>query len=398
MTRKHYTKPVFADALMGFITSTPAVVLDPCCGDGALLAAALKRWPGTTLAGIEKLQFAVRTAQGNIPDATVSKGNAFTLPWTVGPLLPDLIVCNPPFHGESRRPFRERADFAFFDKAFKSVLIGGTILLVLPFSVAANPSFRLWRHAILADFALVAAVDLPWSAFEMTDAAAVAIILRRGEKGLTRFVKLDGAAKIVKEMLCKVDDTRRFDAHHYLSKDAVPRVGVPTLPLADFIHRLRRGRYVAPNLRSASGSNRFVGLPELSGSSRQRFCTRQVSVNAAAGDIILSRVGRRAGMDVMFVNEENGVVANDCAFILTPKHLGGYVAAALGTSYVRAQMLAVRRGMTAHVLSKDALLSIRIPVVGRGQMTTVGRRWINNPAKRDDLLRNLDQQIAADDA
>lgn len=96
-----------ADLLFGFCLRRPgARLLDPGCGDGALLrrAAQWRAWlasteeertPQGTLYGIE-LDPAAAAVAGTIPGATIARANFFTLP--AGDYEPfDVIVGNPPY-------------------------------------------------------------------------------------------------------------------------------------------------------------------------------------------------------------------------------------------------------------------------------------------------------------
>lgn len=392
VNRKHYTRQIFAEALVGFVPTKPIRIFEPCCGDGSLLRAAGKAWPQARLEGIEWARKAAGVAAQSVPTARIQVRDALSTPWLVGGRRPCLVICNPPFNGESSQAHNIRTDFRFFAKAFIAIKHGGTALLVVPFSVAANPSFLAWRRHVLAGFSLHSAIQLPYNAFEDTDAAAVALVLTTEPVARTRFLELTSHAKVANEVSSLVDASYRLDPHYYLSRAALPRVAVPTLALADFTTKVHRGRFIPIQRRRRRHRGAFgiVGLTELSGSPIRRFSSSASDVNTSGGDLLISRVGRRAGLDVMLIQRESGaVVANDCAYILTPKHLGGYLAAAFLTGYVRAQVLAVRRGMAARVLSKDDLLRVRIPLLPKRRMSYFSEQWQRHPERRARLLARL---------
>lgn len=108
-----YTPPSFADAVVAAVTTTGSCsqsldeqagrylrILDPSCGEGALLDAAGRRWPAAKLYGIDidpQLERPVAVSHGHF-----MRGDWPTIArhWARMPLAnhePSLIVANPPF-------------------------------------------------------------------------------------------------------------------------------------------------------------------------------------------------------------------------------------------------------------------------------------------------------------
>jgi type I restriction-modification system DNA methylase subunit len=94
-----------ADLLLGFCMSQPNDrLLDPSCGNGAILSRArqMQQWldPGgsssSNLWGVELDSDAATNAQENVPEATIIENNFFEMaPWLDEPF--DAIVGNPPY-------------------------------------------------------------------------------------------------------------------------------------------------------------------------------------------------------------------------------------------------------------------------------------------------------------
>lgn len=85
------------------VVRRPALVLDPACGDGALLAAVQARAPGTRCVGLERDPAVARAARRRLPGARIVCADALA---DADPPAASLIVGNPPFV----RSIRLRAD------------------------------------------------------------------------------------------------------------------------------------------------------------------------------------------------------------------------------------------------------------------------------------------------
>src|ERR1043166_2437937 len=101
----------------------PTAVLDPCCGDGALLRAAAKRWPSAEMIGFDISARACRatTAANDIAELSTSVVDSLRFDRWRGVRRPDLILCNPPFCGTSAQALGQRRDVAFMERAIASV-------------------------------------------------------------------------------------------------------------------------------------------------------------------------------------------------------------------------------------------------------------------------------------
>jgi hypothetical protein len=104
---QYATPPQLADLLLGYCLRRPADrLLDPSCGDGALLrrAAQWQRWlasapadlPPTLLTGVELDEQVAVAAQGELPQAHILAANFFTLQADMLPTF-DAVIGNPPY-------------------------------------------------------------------------------------------------------------------------------------------------------------------------------------------------------------------------------------------------------------------------------------------------------------
>ncbi len=108
MTRRldpFFTPPEVAKALVDSLSAnSPAVVLDPAAGDGALLVAAEKRWPTATFIALDIDPSHVRLLRATHPDWLVgrcdflsprSRASCHALRTVLGSI--DLAILNPPY-------------------------------------------------------------------------------------------------------------------------------------------------------------------------------------------------------------------------------------------------------------------------------------------------------------
>jgi predicted RNA methylase len=398
MVRKHYTKTRFAAAIVRFVTTRHRRVLDPCCGSGALLSAASQRWPRADIAGIDTSRVACAKAR-DIGMAQVETADALCTSWTMANGRPDLILCNPPFAGERHGKIDARLDIRFFRKASRELARRGTLVFVLPYSIAANPSFLSFRADILKQYTLETAIQLPSNAFEATDATAVAVVLRAHRKPMRpRFVELSSSGDVRAEVCVPMGASLRFDPQYYIRRALIRRPHIPTRELGSFLRQLKRGRYLPVAARQKRRSAiPIVGLSYVRGEKSVQYCkTRATSANVCGGELLIARVGRRAGRDIRHVAKSDApLLANDCVYVATPKDgMTGYLAVALHTNYVQAQLFALRRGISAALISRLELLRVRIPVLTERTMSRLNEIWLDSPLKRARLIRAMNYILA----
>ena len=97
---QHFTPPAVADLLVDLVlreADGPVTrVIDPACGQGALLAAVRRRLPDARLVGYDIDPDAIETARRSLPGAQLDVGDALVV--ARGQF--DLVIMNPPYVGE----------------------------------------------------------------------------------------------------------------------------------------------------------------------------------------------------------------------------------------------------------------------------------------------------------
>jgi hypothetical protein len=123
---------VIDDILVGYVTPTDAAILEPSCGDGAIMDAIAERWPGNKVTGVE--------FHGGRVEQTRAKGHkvlqANFLETSPSPTW-DYVIMNPPFYGTHWKKHVEHA--LKFLKPRKEdgpwrERQGGTLICILPAS------------------------------------------------------------------------------------------------------------------------------------------------------------------------------------------------------------------------------------------------------------------------
>ncbi|MEV0644882.1 N-6 DNA methylase [Phytomonospora sp. NPDC050363] len=172
--RAPHTPPELA-ALMAAIAGPRPTVLDPACGSGNLLLAALaagagrvhghERDPG--LAALSGVRLAFDGGRGEI---TVDR--PFGEPRTEARGRASAVVCHPPFKERATatgpdprwtygRPPRNESELAWLQHCLWLAEPGAPVVLLLPPAVASRPSGRAIRAELLRRGALRAVVALP---------------------------------------------------------------------------------------------------------------------------------------------------------------------------------------------------------------------------------------------
>ncbi|MCE9608213.1 MAG: N-6 DNA methylase [Planctomycetia bacterium] len=177
------------------------VVVDPTCGTGGFLIAALYKMMGDRhlthdqisdlvrghLAGFESEPITAALCVANMilrGDGTtgIYKGDCFSHPsYPTGKA--NVVVGNPPFpHKKTDEP-SER----FVDRALEALDARGTLAMIVPESLLVKPSKRKWRKKTLAGNSLRAVMTLPGELFQPYAAATTAILIL--EKGVPHNAK-----------------------------------------------------------------------------------------------------------------------------------------------------------------------------------------------------------------
>ncbi|WP_231157704.1 N-6 DNA methylase [Streptomyces sp. CNZ748] len=197
--RQYTLTPPDLAGLMAALAGTPATVLDPACGTGALLRAVASRPDrvlyaqdgAPDLAALTALRLALHTR------ALVHAAAGDTLRADAHPgLRADAVLCHPPFNErnwghdelaydprwEYGFPARTESELAWVQHALARLREGGTAVLLMPPAAASRRSGRRIRADLLRRGALRAVVALPAGAAPPYSVPLHLWVLRRPDR------------------------------------------------------------------------------------------------------------------------------------------------------------------------------------------------------------------------
>ena len=197
-----HTPPTLARLLVELAAPRPGDrILDPACGSGSLLAAAVQRAAGP--GRVDGASFeAFATNRGNLQLAmmnlavhgverpAVRASDALTQFETQGNRLFDRVVSNPPFNqrieniGRARWPFgrppESSANFAWLQLAWSRLSENGIATIIMPRAAAWSPGREAEiRRAMIAEGALLGVIALPANLFPQTSVPVDVWLLAR---------------------------------------------------------------------------------------------------------------------------------------------------------------------------------------------------------------------------
>lgn len=171
------------------------VVLDPTCGTGGFLIAAMDRMARehklsrtevvklvkTRLIGFDDEPVTAALCVANMilrgdGSSSVHRGDAFTAPeFPVG--ASSVVLMNPPYPHKSTDASTER----FIERALEGLAQGGRLAAIIPLSLLVKSNKAAWRRGILAKNTLEASIKLPDELFQpYAQPYTVVIYLRKG--------------------------------------------------------------------------------------------------------------------------------------------------------------------------------------------------------------------------
>ena len=171
-------KPV-ADLMAKLAVTARAVVLDPACGTGELLASAVDSGAASVVGqdidkGLARLAGARLRVRAGPSTVRVLNGDSLRDDQAIG-LLADVVLCHPPFgdrdwghdelaydpRWEYGLPPRAEPELAWVQHALAHLRPGGHAVLLLPPAAASRPSGRRIRAEMLRRGAIRAIASLP---------------------------------------------------------------------------------------------------------------------------------------------------------------------------------------------------------------------------------------------
>jgi len=415
---QYFTPPETArfvlEAARLLLGAQPQSLLDPACGEGVFLEAALELGlvdrgdvfgmeidpSHCRAAGRLGLDGNVRCADAleDLPAGRIERARMSGF---------DIVAGNPPFGGGAGRG---RLECRFAERFAELARPGGVGALILPTGVFANKSSQRLRDTLGETIDPLAVVELPWSTFRGTgtNARTCALFFRRrnGEKrnglkqgGSCLFVPYDGnslpeeyharalaglsGGRLPARALSVRGSellSRRWDPGWWCHEaaDLLARVRVPLARLGEFVEHITYG----PILTGArarlveSGPVQVVGLREIRPTGldlRRAMRVREGSgrdlprCRLRHGDIVFARSGAGSllkGRLAVFGGPRPATVACFVDLVRLRGIRPGYAAICLRSGIVRSQIERLANGVGTPNISFGEIRALKIPRVG----------------------------------
>lgn len=386
---RYYTSESTSHAVVASIPSRrPSLVLDLGSGDGALSSAAIARWGRASIVSIDNDPRAREVAKANFVRADVLSPD---LPSRAGLQLGSVsaAVCNPPFiRPKWRKQFAELLEdvrlsgcYSAVEEAGAAVLFlaqnlrflrrSGHLAVIVPDGIVSGARHRRLRESLLEMHNLREAIELPSGTFKRTEVRTHLLVIQKGfssaepiqlrrlcRQGLTEPVLLDHA-----EAAGRMD----YSFHSAKVRDPRPADVVLLGDVADVITRGRRTSAERLNLKRQifhttdfpSGPTFYPLTPWIWNKSDLRNDPKEVL--AVAGDILISRVGRRLE-DKVALLERGPIAITDCVYkISLPAAYRLQVLHFLRSKDGRTELAARAQGTAAKHLSIMELRCLQLP-------------------------------------
>jgi predicted RNA methylase len=418
---QYFTPPETArfvlEAARSLLGARARRVLDPACGDGAFLEAALdldiSDCDGVFGMEIDPAQYRAAGRlglDGNVQCADALWG---ILPGAIERARSagfDIVAGNPPFGGGGGKG---RLECRFAERFAELARPGGVGAVILPTGVFANGSSQRLRDSLLEVIDPLAVIELPWSTFRRAGAAARTCALffrklgarKRSGKGRARRRapcllfpygddsalaehyerallalrggRLPGGAKRVRGAELR---SRRWDPGWWCHEAArlLERARVPLAPLGEFVEHITYGPILTGDRarRVEPGPVRVVGLREIRPTGldlRRAMRVREGSdrdiprCRLKRGDIVLARSGAGSllkGRVAVFGGPGPATVACFVDLVRLRGIRPGYAVVCLRSRIVRAQIERLANGVGTPNLSFGEIRGLELPRVG----------------------------------
>lgn len=373
---------------MGAIT--PESVLDLGAGDGALTAAAAKKWQDATYYTVdidkdaqsaslpELLGSSFIHHVGDALSATVEKELGLTLGSA------DSAICNPPYI----RPRWQKgfasiledaglshvlpkladipAEILFIAQNLRFLKKHGRLGLIVPDGVIAGERFAGLRNVLATEHCIERVIELPRGIFRKTEAKAHILVMSKSGEGSDdiQVQRLDVARGLSPELQIRREQAAERLDYSFLVEKLGKKKAKQTR-IGDVTISLSRGSFSSSQRTKCD----FPILHTTDLTPSIEYVSRKFSLNsklanqvpfnlAEPGDILIGRVGRNFEEKVCMV--KSGTIAvTDCIFILRvmPEHRDSvflYLKSSLG----RHALSCSSHGVGAKFLTTDALQNI----------------------------------------
>lgn len=391
---RYYTSPAIGNLLLSFMTShNPKVVLDLGAGGGALSLAAYRRWKQIQLITVDIDDGSLSHNPLRLPKTVRHRhiqADAMTidLPFQLGVGVDSIgaAVCNPPYktlrwHARIGPILEEAgliaaitskcdiaADLIFLAQNIRLVRKGGQIGIIVPDSIIAGEKLAPLRSLLIAQHRIDCVVKLPSGAFVGTEAQAHLLVLsKNGTTNATiPLFRMDRNASVTPPILIAPEHgINKLDYDYHFFRSSAP-AKASKLTLREIPHTLVRGSLSSAEGRSRGGVLHLSNFPSfethpnidadtLLGPRCLPIPHDSALTRAAAGDILIGRVGRKLENKICYLTGGT-IPITDCVYRLrVPRQWQARVLNSLRSQVGQQFLQSIKHGAGAPYICKQDL-------------------------------------------
>lgn len=324
---QYYTSKNLSDLLSRFITLIePRTCLELSAGEGALLDALKAKWEGIkcTTVDIDPTNHSLLQEKYPLDEHYCADATSEHCINILQDKKYDLAVCNPPFQTintneiinkhikdafeiEFKYQKKIRAEIIFLAINLLHVKTGGVLAIIVPELIIKGLKYNKFRKALFSNYKLQYLVESTHKAFKKTEAKTYILFLKKEKIDIIykfTHIKVDSQAFLEKENIYDITNLYSLD-------DSVQKKCMPNH------YEIIRGNISGKICKT-------LGLPYIHTTNMvENMSTIEFNENklpseyktAAAGDIIISRVGTRVLGKTNIICLGN-VILSDCVFAI----------------------------------------------------------------------------------
>ena len=361
---KYYTPVALLDALLEYLPDEQIEsVVDISCGSFNLLKSALKKFPKAACVGVDIEEQDV-TAYSNI-HFIKQDGRIFAKQQHDKKVAFDLVLTNPPF-GRLKKEERlfESEQHAILCSRFECEMMyanslltreGSYMIAILPATFVEGDRYSKYRKQLSKDYEIRQLIKLPGNVFSRGNISAYAIILYRTDASKLRHTKVGKATYQNSRWI--IDCTQTIDV-----TDIMCGVWVHSYPSKISEEKRAISNIYRGNISSAYFTVEGTEILHCSSSFEEGIwkpllchCQRYPLENAKYvydGDIIINRIGKKAGFWRKYVGRER--LVSDCIIVV---HGGFEIDEYLSRHSVNGRLNIPLKGVATKYISIADLLS-----------------------------------------
>jgi type I restriction enzyme M protein len=369
----------------------PALVLDLGSGRGSLSKAARHLWREIQLITVDidpqfgdVLDREVCTTHGH--RHVLADGLTFDLRdrLQLGNRIVGAALCNPPYvrirhRKELVRLLQEAglahdlaenalvpADILFLAQNLRLLRSGGQIGILVPDGFACGEQYASLRRSLCDMHSIDRVISLPLGAFVRTEARAHVFIITKNGKQPRKIPvsQLDELGRLSQPLMIEIEEAEVRLDYAYFQERVIGRKRTVKVYLRDIPHSITRGSFNSAEAKIRNGVFHTTDFPI---GSAMRFPSQlsilpgvAAPVMAAAGDILLARVGRKLQEQVCIVTSGESAISDCVLRLRVPQTMQKSVLKALTSTRGKSFLRSAARGSGARYLSRAALLELPV--------------------------------------